>query len=323
MKYFQNYLKSCWELQRRTVPVTHTMKLTLDRLSKYWDFIGTHIDTFGYRCNPQSDISYQFSALYDPIMTLGPMVFWAKALISSKWNIFITELTSLVYLKLFHHISIEKFIKAQLASKICRCFTKELCYNGLSTMHLTAIACKSKVALLKTSKIDKSLTIPRLELCVALLIASLLSHTMSPLKELVCVQNIKAFSDLTIVLAWLKTEPNDFKIFVLSQCEWSHLKPTENAADPASRGLLSRQLVISMLHLNSPEFLQQPEEQWSSQTLTRFPPEPLTEYKRPVKFYIPNTYPTTVFTGKKISTLKFYINDVICDLDQINNATEV
>jgi len=84
---------------------------------------------------------------------------------------------------------------------------------------------------------------------------------MSLLKELVCVKNIKAFSDSTIIL----NEPKDFKIFVtnritkiknlLPQCEWSQVKPTENSADPASRGLLPTQLANSMLHLNSPEFL--------------------------------------------------------------------
>jgi len=113
------------------------------------------------------------------------------------------------------------------------------------------------------------------------------------LKELVYVQGIKSFSDSKIVLAWLKAEPKDFKIFVtnrvnkikelLPQCEWNHVKSTENAADPASRGLLPRQLVASQLHLNGPEFLRQPEKQWPSQILTRLPSEQLPEYKQPVK----------------------------------------
>jgi len=140
--------------------------------------------------------------------------------ISSKCNIFIEELTSLVHLKLLRHISIGKCIKAQLvefadASQrgyAATVFLRVTENQGLINVHF--IACKLKVAPLKTSKIDKSLTIPRLELCAALLLARILSHKMSLLKELVSVQSIKAFSDLTIVLAWLKAEPKDIIIFV-------------------------------------------------------------------------------------------------------------
>ncbi|XP_050054713.1 uncharacterized protein LOC126549478 [Aphis gossypii] len=157
--------------------------LAIKILGLYWDPYG---DTFGYRSNitemqpTKRSVLSVLARLYDPIGTLGPMVFWAKCLmqelwrqglnwdtpisneISSKWNMFIEELTSLAHLKLLRHISIGKCIKA-------------------------------------------------------------------------------------------------------------------------SRGLLPSQLVASQLHLNGPEFLRQPEEQWPSQTLTRLPSEQLPDYKQPVK----------------------------------------
>ncbi|XP_022182590.1 uncharacterized protein LOC111042326 [Myzus persicae] len=210
-------------------------------LGLYWDPFG---DTFGYRSNitgmqpTKRSVLSVLARLYDPIGTLGPMVFWAKCLmqelwcqglnwdtpiskeISSKWNVFIEELTSLEHLKLFRHISIVNCIKVQLigfadASQRGYAATVFLqVMDNQSFINVHFIACKSRVAPLKTSKIDKSLTILRLELCAALLLARLMSHKMSLLKELVYVQGIKAFTDSTVILAWLKAKPNDFKIFV-------------------------------------------------------------------------------------------------------------
>lgn len=68
------------------------------------------------------------------------------------------------------------------------------------------ITCKSKIAPLKSSQTDISLTIPRLELCAAVLLARLLSHTLRVLQDTVNISRVRAFSDSTIVLAWLRTD---------------------------------------------------------------------------------------------------------------------
>lgn len=97
------------------------------------------------------------------------------------------------------------------------------------------LTCKTKVASpLKISQMDESLTIPRLELCAVLLLVRVLSHQLSVLCDIVTVDCVRAFSDSTIVLAWLNGDQIQFKIFVtnrvakfrslLPHCEWAHLR---------------------------------------------------------------------------------------------------
>ncbi|XP_050066571.1 uncharacterized protein LOC126555727, partial [Aphis gossypii] len=159
------------------------------------------------------------------------------------------------------------------------------------TVHF--LTCKTKVAPLKASQTDESLTIPRLELCAALLLAKLLSHQLFVLRDIVTVDCVRAWSDSTIVLAWLNGDQKQFKIFVtnrvskihslLPHCVWSHVRSSENPADPASRGMLPEELITNRLHLNGPEFLQDPDYQWPRLMQNEFSPEQLPEVKTPVK----------------------------------------
>lgn len=286
-------------------------------LGLYWE---PYEDKFGYRSTIEEmpltkrSILSVLARFYDPIGALGPMIFWAKCLmqelwcqgldwdaivpenISSKWKAFLSELPSLVQLTLPRQIAIDRAANVQLvgfsdASQkgyAASVFLRVEDDQGFARVYF--IACKSKVAPLKAAKTDMSLTIPRLELCAALLLARLLAHEFSVLKELVPIQSVRAFSDSTIVLAWLKAEPKEFKVFVsnrivkikelLPQCEWNHVKSAENAADPASRGLLPRELVACGLHLGGPEFLRKSAEQWSNHLTAKIRPDQLPEFKK-------------------------------------------
>lgn len=66
-------------------------------------------------------------------------------------------------------------------------------------VHINFFTCKTKVALLKSLQSDSSLTIPRLELCVALLLARLLSHQLLVLQDRVKIDQVKAWTDSSIV----------------------------------------------------------------------------------------------------------------------------
>ena len=91
----------------------------------------------------------------------------------------------------------------------------------------------------------RQLSIPRLELCGATLLAKLLASVRKALK--VPLSDVHAWCDSTIVLSWLDGSPKRFKTFVgnrlstilsdIPSSTWHHVPTLENPADCASRGL--------------------------------------------------------------------------------------
>nr|CAH7736504.1 unnamed protein product [Callosobruchus chinensis] len=90
----------------------------------------------------------------------------------------------------------------------------------------------------------KEATIPRLELCAALLLSRLLNKVLESWD--ISVDNIFLWSDSTIVLSWIQSDPANCKVFVAHRVHeietlnkksyWHYVNTTENPADLISRG---------------------------------------------------------------------------------------
>ncbi|XP_011252903.1 uncharacterized protein LOC105249275 [Camponotus floridanus] len=132
------------------------------------------------------------------------------------------------------------FADASNAAYAAAIYMRTTSLSGEITM--TLLAGKSKVASLKT------MSIPRLELSAACLLARLIEFTQSSLH----MSNITChcWTDSTMVLAWLSSHPSRWKTFVshrvadiqsqLPNVKWRYIPSADNPADCASRGAEKR-----------------------------------------------------------------------------------
>ena len=120
------------------------------------------------------------------------------------------------------------------------------------------VIAKSRVAPVKTQ------TIPKLELCSAVLLSKLLATVKEQLD--INFKNIHAWSDSTIALGWINSSPHRLKTYVANRvvaiteknptCYWRHVASTDNPASLGSSGTTAGALIQSSLLWKGPSLLQ-------------------------------------------------------------------
>ncbi|KAJ8962528.1 hypothetical protein NQ318_000919 [Aromia moschata] len=208
------------------------------------------------------------SQIFDPLGLVGPTVIVAKIMLQRLWRLkldwdeavpedlftdwirFRDQIKLLANLEIPRHvvctnsieIQIHGFSDASEAAYGACLFVRSVDTSGeISSCLLCA---KSRVAPLKT------LTLPRLELCGALLFGT--THGK--------------------VLAWIAAPPNKWKTFVCNRVaeiqrltninRWNHVRSHENPADLISRGLLPENLIQNKLWWSGPAWLLEDSNCW-------------------------------------------------------------
>ncbi|XP_018396685.1 PREDICTED: uncharacterized protein LOC108774934, partial [Cyphomyrmex costatus] len=252
---------------------------------------------FTFICQNEGEITKRkalstLAKFFDPLGFLSPIIIIAKILIqelwaiklgwddplpchfTSRWHNFIKNLqdTPQITIPRWIGFSGENRIEVHGFSDASKKAMAAVVYVRITTpegsISVNFVASKTKVAPLKR------LTIPRLELCGAVLLTKLVFHllTVLDLKN----QPIVMWTDSLITYTWLNNHPSRWKEFVynrvsfiqesLPQAEWKFVPGHENPADAATRGLIPSQLLNDTCWWNGPT--------WLSQSTTMWPQRP-------------------------------------------------
>ncbi|KPJ16510.1 hypothetical protein RR48_08101 [Papilio machaon] len=193
---------------------------------------------------------------------------------SRKWSDFMRSLSRLSSIKIPRHVI--QFVECEID---LHCFVDAAQHAYGATVYLRAIDKEGQIhiqLLCAKARVTplKALTIPRLELCGALLGARLCDKV---LESLPCnIRSKTIWTDSTIVLGWLRTQSRNLKTFVMNRVNeineltqgftWMHVPTDQNPADLASRGVDPQQLQDSTLWWRGPSFLLKEESEWPKQS---------------------------------------------------------
>ncbi|XP_072395256.1 uncharacterized protein [Diabrotica undecimpunctata] len=141
------------------------------------------------------------------------------------------------------------------------CYVDDILYGANDTQ--TLLKAHNEI----TDLLNKTITLPRLELMGALLASKLTTKVVDIKKDkLPSITSINMWSDSEIVLAWLRSHHSRWNQFVAnrvaqiqensSHSHWRHVKSKDNPADILSRGMMPSNILNSTLWFHGPQFLQ-------------------------------------------------------------------
>ncbi|XP_062557296.1 uncharacterized protein LOC134222169 [Armigeres subalbatus] len=295
--------------------------------------LSNSIKTLGLIWNPQDDyftfrattandcngvptkrkVLSEIGQLFDPLGFLGPIVVYAKLIMQDIWRLGLDWDQDLPeeLLRTWYRFRQQLPVVNQMRKPRCvtqgevttvelhgfsdaskRAYGAVVYVRSITSsgkVYVNLVASKSRVAPLKP------MTIPRLELCGAKLLAELMQKVIAATK--MSFDNVKLWCDSQIVLCWLKKSPLALNPFVANRVaaileitqsyQWGYIRSEDNPADVISRGELPEDLLQKQLWWCGAQML------WEIQ-LTSCEPESFDE------LMLPELKPSVVLSVVKV-----------------------
>lgn len=230
----------------------------------------------------------QIAHIYDPLGLVSPVVITAKLIMQKLWTLKIGWDESIPIdlhyrwqsfmqqLQVLNEIEIPRkviskdqcivdahgFADASKDAYGACIYVRSVDEQGKAVLNL--LCAKTKVAPLKL------LTIPRLELCAAVMLTQLMQKVQKSLNT--SFQRVVLWSDSTIVFQWLDMAPRTLQPFVSHRVaqiqaatrafEWKYVPTEDNPADLLTRGIDGMALKHNELWWHGSRFLSSEEDWW-------------------------------------------------------------
>ncbi|XP_055633346.1 uncharacterized protein LOC129773726 [Toxorhynchites rutilus septentrionalis] len=252
-----------------------------------------HIDQFAFKIPDLSStdtiskrvVVSEMAQLFDPMGLVGSVVAAAKIFVQRLWigqHTWDEPLPDELkdwwqdyreQLPLLHQLRVPRRVITSTSYAIhCFCDASERGYgccvyivstNTSGGRISNLLITKSRVAPLRTQ------SIPRLELCAALLGSQLINQILTSTEF---SGSVVFWTDSSVVLHWINSPSFAWKTFVSNRISeiqklsdghtWRHVPSEMNPADQISRGAQPKQILNDKLWWHGPEFLLKPEHLW-------------------------------------------------------------
>ena len=267
-------------------------------LGIYWSPEG---DSFTYHtyttnCTPTKRNVLSFiSKLFDPLNLINPIIFKAKLIIQdiwkakvgwddplpdnilNHWDKFKSFFPQIEQIKIPRYIIDINFISIRL---VIFGDASKLGYGSVAYIHIELNNSKTISNLVRAkSRLNplKGLTIPRAELCAALLSTQLAQDIVS--NSSIKFNETLIFSDSMVCLSWIFSKKlSKLTSYVYNRVNliksvsqnftWSYVSSKENPADILSRGCYPHELVNNYLWWHGPHFLKEHRSRWPIQSVS-------------------------------------------------------
>ncbi|XP_061720311.1 uncharacterized protein LOC133527370 [Cydia pomonella] len=270
---------------------SHNLKVLGLKWNPVKDVFTFEVNSLNRICTKRTILS-ELARIFDPMGFLCPLTLLAKCFIQrlwiacvgwdqtppdeivEQWKRFSDQLSSLQLVEIPRCLSIENMTNFQIHG-----FSDSSEAGYGAVVYLSATDVYNRVhtyLLLAKSRVCpiKRVSLARLELCAAVLLADLLKYVKEIYSSVLPNFKIFAWSDSTVALSWIKAPSHRWKTFVANRvshiqesipdASWNHVPSADNPADIASRGLFPVDLLHSSLWWAGPEWLRQPSETWPS-----------------------------------------------------------